>query len=56
MIAPPITEASGLDLTGQSVVTTFKEIRADLLANPSPLTFEDLEAIVDKHLSAKVQQ
>lgn len=56
MIAPPITEANDFNLTEQSVVTTFKEIRADLSVNPSPLTFEDLEAIVNKHLSAKEQQ
>lgn len=43
-------------LTEESVRTTFREISADVQSYPEPLSFNQLERLVDQHLAAKAKQ
>jgi hypothetical protein len=43
-------------LTEQSMRATFSEIAADITGRPPDLPFDELQRLVDGHLSAKSQQ
>jgi hypothetical protein len=55
--SPAVTpEGVAFTLTGNSVQTTFREIAADIQSRPEALPFEELENLVDQHLSVKAHQ
>ena len=44
------------DVQEESICTTYREIAADLQRRSRPRTFEELEALVSRHLEAKARQ
>ena len=49
-------DAVDLTLTDTSMQMTFREIASDVQARPETFSLDELEALVDHHLSAKAQQ